>query len=246
MNDEIKQEEENKAQKYHTSRNDYSQNKEAMGYKRFAAISIDTIIMGVFYEIFLKISYFFISKDLFYHLTTDSSTFIPQTPPENIRLEYNTHSIILSLIMVILWLFFYYKPLKIFGQSIGKRLLKIRLLNKEKQDRRSYLNLFFRELLGKPFTYLIYSLPGLLIGIALATLYYESFSINPNTITQDQKFKIILSFCAGLTLGLIPMTLKAFFTKSFLHDSLSNTAVVEVKERKSILSLWTEKPRTFK
>ena len=146
MIEETKNQENEEIQKFHTSRNDYSQNKVSTQLKRFAAFSIDCLVLSMLIRITTAVSMFFLSNDLVKHLNLDKQKKIGNIAlPEALKGELTIWVLSTALIICLILYFIYLKPLKNFGQTFGKRLLKIRLVSSDRDDKRSYLMLIFRE-----------------------------------------------------------------------------------------------------
>ena len=150
-------------QKYHSSDNDYSQSKVASQWKRLVAELLDWTFFSIlknfiallaiipFYKTFAELIKFISEK-------RDPNLFLMEHP--DFGMQILLFILTLSIIQFVAWYFLWIKPLKNFGQTFGKRLLKIRLVKKTRENERpSTLALIFRESLFKWITILSY-IPG--------------------------------------------------------------------------------------
>lgn len=141
-------------QKFHTSKTDYSQNEAPSQWLRFASYAIDVFFMGVISQIVIHVTLLFFSPE-----TAKYANLVVFTPKVAEPADYRQWSILSNLISLSLWVFLFLLPLKKYGQTFGKRLLKIRLLNDDKTNERPHIILlFFRQTLGYSITALSYLL----------------------------------------------------------------------------------------
>lgn len=118
--------------KYHNQLEDFSSYPEAPFPSRALAFFIDAIILGIIQATFSALFNFLANKFN-----------VPTTWHTSLDFIY----IVLSYIAIPA---FYFLPqIKIDGQTIGKKVMKIRIVKENNEPQLSYSNIFLREIFGK-------------------------------------------------------------------------------------------------
>lgn len=129
-------------QRAHASITDFTQNPPAKRRVRFLALLIDSAVMSLCT----------VPLGVFLELVEEEK--LPVVVQGVLGSVYMAFGIVMMFVLVL-------TPLQRYGQTVGKRLLKIRVLNKEKKPEAfSYLSLFFRENFLKAFSMLTIGLSG--------------------------------------------------------------------------------------
>ncbi len=152
----------------------------------------------------------------------DNQAYIINPELENLMYQVSKYSISFDIIrIVVVVAYFTLFPLIFNGQTIGKRIAKLRLVHKDDDKKIKFYTYFFRSLI-----YPIFSSGIFFCAFSVACGVLQLVIFRQNYFLTLSKFILVLNLVWGYSDSIFCLSRKDYRS---LHDLITKTKVIEVK-----------------